>query len=80
MSVLMLSPLDTFQIPIVLSTDADTKYSPLGENTTQFTVHLCPVRVLMRSPFYTLHIPIVLSTDPDAKYSPLGENTILFIV
>ena len=30
----MRSPLYIFQIPIVLSTDPDAKYSPFGENTT----------------------------------------------
>ena len=33
----MRSPLDTFHTPIVLSSDPDAKYYPLGENTILFT-------------------------------------------
>ena len=65
------------QILIVLSLDADAKYSPFGENVTQVTTKMCPSSVWMRSPLYTFHKPIVLSQDPDAKYSPFGEKTTL---
>ena len=34
MRVLIRSPLDTLQTPIVLSQDPDAKYSPFEENTT----------------------------------------------
>ena len=57
--------LDTLHTLIVLSTDADAKYSPLGENTTLFTTSLWPKRVSMCYPLDTLHTPIVLSQDPD---------------
>ena len=67
----------TLHIPIVLSIDPDSKYSPLGENTTLLIQSECPMRVLIRSPFDTLQTPMVLSEDPDAKYSPSGENTML---
>ena len=39
----MRSPLDTLHTPIVLSEDPDTKYSPLGENTTLLTLSEWPV-------------------------------------
>ena len=73
----MRSPLDTLHTPIVLSEDADAKYSPFGKNTTLKTPKECPVSVLMRSPLDILHTPIVLSKDADAKYSPFGENATL---
>ena len=74
----MRSPLDTLHTTIVLSSDPDAKYSPLGENTTLQTESECPFRILIRSQLDTLHTTIVLSLDPDAKYSPFGENTTLF--
>ena len=75
----MRSPLNTLHTSIVLSSDPDAKYSPLGENTTLKTHSECPMRVLMSSPLDTLHTPIILSLDPDAKYSPFGENTTHFL-
>ena len=77
MRVLICSPLDTLQTPIVQSIDPEAKYSPLGENATLQTTEECPVRVLMRSPLDTFHTPIIKSPDADAKYSPFGENTTL---
>ena len=41
--VLIRYPLDTLQTPIVLSQDADAKYSPFGENTTLKTDDEWPV-------------------------------------
>ena len=57
--ILIRSPLDTLQTPIVKSFDPDAKYSPLGENTTLKTESECPLMVLILSPFDTLHTPIV---------------------
>ena len=54
MRVLIFSPLDTLQTPIV--SDPDAKYSPFGENTTPLTQPKWPMRVLIRSPLDTLHI------------------------
>ena len=75
--VLIRSPLDTLHTPIVLSTDPDAKYPPLGENTTLKIISLWPVRVLIRSPLDTLCIQIYPSVDPYTKYSPFGENNTL---
>ena len=77
LKVLIRFMLDTLHTMIVLSKDPDTKYFPLGENTTFKNEDRWAVRVLIRSPLDTLHTPIVLSLDPDAKYFPFGENTTL---
>ena len=66
-------PEATFHSCTVLSSDADAREVPSGENETARTQFVWPWRTL-EVPEATFHSRTVLSEDADAREVPSGEN------
>ena len=60
---------------MVLSLEPDAMLFPSGENATEVTQLVCPVRGLPNcSPVSASHKHMVLSVEPDAILFPSAEN------
>src|ERR1700755_1860227 len=70
----MESRVNEFHTRMVLSSDPETMYRPLGEQLIAPTISECPLRgLLSRAPVLASQIRMVLSTDPEMICCPSGE-------
>ena len=65
------------QIRIDPSLLAETKEAPSGENRTEPTGCVCPLRTRVLFKFLTLQSSMVVSTEPRARVLPSGEKEVV---
>jgi hypothetical protein len=70
------SPVMAFHTRIVQSCEPETMCWPSGENATNMTQSVCPVKgPATVSPVMAFHTRIALSRKPEMMYWPSDENT-----